>query len=312
MHPGIWFDSDCVYYTISGLFGSIVNYTDLTSAKKIVSAPDFMLNVAEDRNGTLDRDIQAYGDFVYIWYETSSKCNELYCYSIAQKTYEKKYSSNHIINDWAILNDMLVYSTFSDTYGGISTANLWCCNLNDGTNLLIAEGTTAFGIVNNQIRYVMPTSEREALFSFDLKTSQSNLLCEFEGIYGSYNQYNFTSNHLTFLDERTDDTMSHSSQYSTLCTIDITTGKKTSYTLPETLEYMVCYDQYGFLCNQNKVYRINLSDGTTALVCDQLTECNGLYAISEDQVAAVDYKNWGQPKLYFISSDGTMSKSISV
>ena len=306
MHSGFWVDNNSIYYRKSGLYNNLYYYADNSGNHLITTNNKFNISVAKDIEGQISGEIQAFGDYVYFWYERISENreqNDLYQYNIKSKKFKKVLSVNQNVSEWTIFENMVLYSCFIN--GKDENINSLWCGVIDSKELpiKIADETTAFGIRKNKIVYTQKDNAAQSiLYEYDYQSKESVKLCSFVGIYENYNPYNFTDSSVVFATDK-------------LQVVDIETGVQKSFDLSGYTEFFNCYEEYAFACINSNIYRINVLTGESKLVSDKLKECVLIYAISDECAVAISYKNSGfrtKVEVCAIYADGRTEKIFNI
>ena len=301
-HSNFWVDKQTVYYSKSGFYNNTYYQLDNNGRQVITTDNAFKTNVANNSDGEIIGGIQAYENNVFFWYANETGQRELYRYDNTDKSFEKLISVSEKVNDWAIVNDIVVYSTFCDE-DDIDINSLWFCDFKSGTPQKIANKTSAFGICGNKVRYVENAYAGESvLYEFDLEIRESVLLSSFNGSNDGYNPYNFTEKHIVFISDR-------------LHIVEVKTGEQIEFDLPGQVKFFNCYKDYIFVCSDTDIYRINVSTGEFELLCKMRNECNLLYAISDECVIGIFYDSSSitiNVEVYAVYANGNSEKLFNI
>ncbi len=300
-HSRFWVNDGAVYYAKSGLNNDTFYFTDKDGKHKIIS--DLKFNAINKTNGKIS-DIQAYGDDVYLVFTADDDTVGFYRYSKGEKGFKQIFSTNENVNDWAVVNNSLIYSTFlSDK--GIEVNSLWIYNIAARKNEKIDAETTAFGIVDNDVFYVKKgTDQKNLLYKYNIKGSACDFLYSFNHNSEIYNDYNFTEKYLTFFENG-------------LKVLNLKNGLVNTYQLPGYAKFMSCYTDYAFICLERGIYRINLNTGESEKLFDGFDECNLINAVSDECAVIVCYENFdslltSSVKTYSVNSDGSVKELFTI
>ena len=301
-HPMFWIDYNTIYYAKSGLYNNTFYYADENGKHKITSDLSFNLFDEIGLNGEF-HDIQAYGDNIYMLYQNEDGIKSFYLFSKESKTHKKLFTPKDNINEWAVVDNILIFSTFLGN-GEIDVNSLWLYRIDKDTLEPISNETTAFGIANNQIRYIERNADgKNELYSFDADSKTSELICLFDYHNQIYNDYNFTEDYLVFFKNG-------------LSVLNLKNGDIKNYQLPGYAKFMSCYENFAFVAFETSVYRINLTNGESQVIVEDLQECNLIYALNNEQAVIVCYENSDSllmsVKVYKISVDGKMAKLMMI
>ena len=237
MHSGFWVNDDSIYYRKSGLYNDMYFYVNNDGKHLITTNRRFKISVAKDIDGQTSGDIQAFGNYLYFWYETIDEDPaqyDLYQYNIKSKDFKKVFSTNENVNEWTVIDNVVVYSCFIEGKD-VNLNSLWCGVIDsDKQTVKIAEETTSFGIRKNKIVYTETNnSAKSVLYEYDYQNNENIKLCSFVGIYENYNSYNFTQSSVVFATDK-------------LHVVDIETGNQKSFELSGHATFFNCYEEYAY------------------------------------------------------------------
>lgn len=300
-HSRFWVNENCVYYAKSGLYNAIFYFADKNGKHKITSDSAF-----KSDNGSSGEiyDIQAYGNNIYLLYKSDNGDNLFYLYSKNDETFKKLFGIKENVNDWAVVNNLLIYSAFLDDKD-IDVNSLWYYDLNTSDLNQISAETIAFGIMKDKLCYVQKADANKCkLYNFDVKSEKSELRCSFDYTNKSYNEFNFTNNSVIFFKNG-------------LSVLNVESGDLKNFSLPGYAKFMSCYEEYAFICLEKGLYKINLNTGESKLLFNEFDECNLVHAISDECAVIVCYENVNSlfgfsVKTYTVNSDGTAKELIEI
>lgn len=299
-HSGIWINENAIYYTKSELYSTGFYYIDNTGKHKIFSDNTFSLKTKENTQGYLSSDIQVFYGNIYFWFVKENGERDFYKYIKNEDRIQKICSINKIINNWTVCNNFLIYSVYTDD---LAINSLWFYDIDNGINEKIADKTTAFGIVNNEVYYIQRNNQNSnEVLSFNFKNHKSKFLQIFDGINGDYNSYNFSNNYIVYINNG-------------MNIFDITSGKTNVIDLPEDIDFFSCYNDVVFLCSKNNVYRIQINAGETELLYDGFNDCELIHTIDEETAFIVNYDDsmlQTSVKGYIVKSNGDVSEIINI
>ncbi len=300
-HSGFWVNNNSIYYRKSGFYNDLYYCVDNKGKHLITNDNKFNVSITGDIEGKISSNIQAFGNDVYFWYVEGNGNNVLYQYNMESKEYKRLLSVSQTINDWTIVDKIVVYSTYINEKVDINS--LWYCYLDSNTPVEIDGKTSSFGVYNKNILYTkMEETGKSTLYEYNYESKETIFLCSFVGIHGNYNPYNFTENSLIFATDK-------------LHVVETKTGKQKSFDLPEYVDFLSCYEQYAFMCSNSAIYRANILTGEIETLSKSLKECNLLHAISDECVIAVCYNSSGirtEVEVYSLYSNGVVEKILEI
>ena len=300
-HSKFWVNEGAIYYAKSGLYNDTFYFLDKDGEHKIISELKF--NKLNNPNGKIS-DIQAYGDDIYLMFTSEDNTIGFYLYNKKEKEFKELLHTNENVNDWAVVDNQLVYSAFLQDKN-INLNSLWIYNISTEKNEQIDAETTAFGIVNGDVLYVKnETSPKKSLYKYNAVKHTSDFLYSFNHNSENYNDYNFTEKYLVFYENG-------------LNVLNIENGLTNTYQLSDYAQFMSCYTDYAFICCENGLYRINLSTGKNELLFSDYSECHLVHAISDNNAVIVCYENVDSlfgfsVKTYAVNSKGTINELFAI
>ena len=300
-HSNFWVNDGTVYYAKSGLYNDTFYFTDKDGKHKIVS--DSQFNTLNKVNGKISG-IQAYGDNIYLLFINDDNTVSFYSYSKSEKNFKQLFHTSENVNDWAIVDNQLVYSTFLQDKD-IDVNSLWIYDITAEKSEKIVDESTDFGIVNEDVFYVKKgTDQKNLLYKYNTKECISDFLYSFNHNSETYNDYNFTEKYVTFFENG-------------LNVLNLENGLVNTHQLPGYAKFMSCYMDYAFICLEKGIYRINLSSGETEMLFSDFDECHLIHAISDECAIIVCYENVDSlfgfsVKTYAVSSNGSIKELFTI
>ena len=285
-----WVDGQSLFFDEVGLFYSKV-YMSINGKKQTIVSDD---KIREKSGSGFLGEYQAYGNWVYFWYNKDSGEREFYRYAVKDETVEKLLTVGYQVEHWAIIDDVLVYSSYFSTDDILrNRLSLHSYNLIQDLSVEIAYPIVEFGVVGKEVRYISSESNKNQLYRYDIVTNEKSYLCEFEGTpKEGWFLYNFTEDSVIFVDDL-------------VKVINVDTGICMSFPFGETVDHISCFGQYAFIATKNSVCRMDLSNGKTENLYSGLEDCRSVFAIDEEKVVCMDYtRNWLQQvksKIYVFS-----------
>lgn len=301
-HPMLWVNENCVYYAKNELYKDVFYYADEKGKHKIPTNFKTAYSIDIELNGEVD-DIQAYGDSIYLLYKNKDGTNLFYLYSKSDKSFKELFYTKENVNDWAVVDNLLIYSAFLENQN-TKVNSLWYFDLNVGKQKQIAAKTIAFGIMNNTICYIQKSNDGKCnLYNFNFESGTGELKRSFKYSIQNYNDFNFTNDSVVFFKNG-------------LSVLNVESGDLKSFDLPGYARFMSVYEEYGFVCLEKSLYRINLQTGESLLLYE-FDECNLVHAISDDCAVIVCYENADSllsfsVKTYAVKSDGTVEELFEI
>ena len=294
----IWVDENTIYFSESRIGNSYFR-TDNNGKTKITSDSTFWIQAKKGASdGEICSYMQAYGDDVYFWYNNAKNECELYRYSKANKTFEKILTVNLIVFEWAIFNNRVIFSAFSDEY--LNKYHLYSADLESKELYLISDEVLSFGIADDELRYITINEGdyNSSLYKFNFKAFNHKLITDFDS-KGQINTYNYTKDKLIYFKSEN------------LIMLDINTNETQSFKMSGFIDFISCYDNFAFVSTENYVYRVNLSSGEIKELYKHNGTCMLINAINDKSAVFICYKERNirtEVIFYQINADGKVKK----
>ena len=272
-----WFDNGNVYYGSDGFYNTRWFCKNNESDKKLFTQYDFLRkNNCEE--GQFNNSLQAYGDNVYTWFSTNDE-NIFYKYDKQTKTTEEIIRVNQSVHLWAVKDEFLIYSLYESEFNIV----LYVYNFNSKESKTIAEDVLGFGVVGNNIRYIVynPSTNSNQIYQYNINDGKNESIgsyFELAGISEETLTFNFTKNKIVFYSDE---------KPKNLYVLNTNTFKTSEYTLPYSVQFISCYDEYAFITLYDKedlslIIHINLENGEYKTIKEKI-QCELINSINDNQ-----------------------------
>ena len=304
-----WYDDGNVYYSSDGLYNLRWFCKNSEGTKKLFTEYQFMkLNNCD--YGQFNNSLQSYGNIVYTWF-SADKENIFYKYDKDNKKLEEIFRVKDRVHLWAVKDEKLIYSVYESEFNIV----LYVYDLKTNLNKIIAKELLSFGIVEDSVRYILrfnpSASSNQNVYEYSLKSNEYEPICgcdEFVEMYEQDLVFNFTKNKVVFYsDEAPKD----------LYVLNTDTSKVNKYSLPHSIQFISCYDEYAFASLYNKddnsiIAHINLDNGEYKTIRENI-DCQLVNAINDNQAFIIAYTNEvirTKVEYILIDKDGVCDKVI--
>lgn len=191
-------------------------------------------------------------------------------------------------SDWGVVDQFFIYKTEN-----IASA-LCVLDMETGESVPICEDALQFGLIGEEVRYVVQTDAYE-VYSYDLTSGANTKLGAFScGVFPRYVTINFTP----------DEVLIFSGEFGdggTFVAYSISQNTVTDYAMPREIHEMVAGEDAVFLLvynneknsseavpsKENGVYRVNLKDGSCEMITGDIDNHTAIYVYSDDCIYLV-------------------------
>lgn len=265
----IWFDGNTAYYSKYGFNDDVYYYQDEEGRHRM------KIRSNDLSDGDFGQ-FQAFGDYVYVWYNEYDEINTLYRYSKNSEKMTEVFSTDDNIECWTVFDGALIYTAYSDRLSP-DESFLYYCELDGSASEKISSETRTFGVSGDEIYYLEYNSKdmKGELYRINRDSLEGELVQKFECEDFEYSIFNFTSEYLVILG-------------SNLEVMNIESGEIKEYDLPKIGEDISAYKNFAFILSGTTLYRIDLTTGSMEEL-SKLKECEAIYALNDNSVVVEEY-----------------------